>query len=365
MKDPRLKKLARVLVEYSTRVKRDDVVQIRMSGAAPLPLATEIQALCLQKGARLVDVQCEFPEIQRSFLDHASPRQIDHFPKHELDFMKKVDVYISIRGGENSKAFATVPPNVMSRRQKVLRPITDWRVGHTRWVVLIYPTEGMAQDAEMSLPEFEDFVFGACLRDWKKMSANQTRLRKRMAKAKEIRVTASDTDIRFTKKGLPAIKCDGVRNMPDGEVFTAPEKTSVEGHIVYNTPSLYQGREYKNVRLVFRKGRIVEAACDGDDAALETIFDTDPGARYAGEFSLGLNRGIRRPIKSILFDEKIGGSIHLTPGAAYEDCDNGNRSAVHWDLVKILTGDGEIRFDGELIQKNGRFVPEDLKPLNR
>jgi aminopeptidase len=365
MKDPRIEKLAKILVDYSTSVKKGDVVQIMITGAAPLPLAVAVHGLCLERGAAHVDVQCSFPEIQRSFYDHASAAQLAHFPKHELDFMKKVDVYIAIRGGENSKIFASVPAGTMTARQKVMRPIQDWRVRRTRWCVLIYPTEGMAQDAGMSFDEFEDFVYGACLIDWKRMSGNMAKLQRLMSKTKEVRIVASDTDLRFTKAGIPAVKCDGTRNMPDGEVYTAPARTSVEGHIQYNTPSQYQGREFNKVRLAFKHGKIVEATCDTDNEAIEAIFNTDEGARSIGEFSLGVNQGIQRPIKSILFDEKIGGSIHFTPGAAYDECDNGNRSAIHWDLVKILKGDGEIYFDGKLIQKDGRFVLPELKPLNK
>jgi len=365
MKDARIERLAGILVDYSTKVKRDDMVQLAVSGPAPLPLAKAIYTLCLKRGAAHVDVQCNFPEIRRAFFDHASPKQLEYFPKHELGFMKKVDVFIAIRGDENSKTLASVESKRIATRNKVLRPIQDWRVKHTRWCVLIYPTQGMAQDAGMSYDEFEDFVYGACLRDWRKMSANLTNLQKLMTKTKEVRVVASDTDIRLTKKGIPAIKCDGTRNMPDGEVFTAPNKTSVEGYIQYNTPSLYQGREFNNVRLEFKRGRIVAATCDKGQEALDVIFNTDAGARYVGEFSLGVNQGIQRAIKSILFDEKIGGSIHLTPGACYDECSNGNKSAVHWDLVKILRGDGEIYFDDRLVQKEGRFVLPELKALNR
>jgi aminopeptidase len=185
-----------------------------------------------------------------------------------------------------------------------------------------------------------------------------------MDRTKRIRIVAPDTDIAFSIDGLPGIKCDGRFNMPDGEVFTAPVRDSVQGHITYNCPSIYQGKEYNNVRFEFKDGRIVKASADGGlSAMLNKILDTDEGSRYIGEFALGINPGIRQPMRNILFDEKIFGSIHLTPGQAYDECDNGNRSAVHWDLVRILA-DGEIWFDDVLIQKNGRFVHKDLLQLN-
>ncbi|MCX7050160.1 MAG: aminopeptidase [Candidatus Sumerlaeota bacterium] len=368
MLDPRIEKLASIVVDYSTRVKKDDAVLIQFSGAAPLPLARAIYRRCLRRGAKLVDVRCQFPEINRDFYDCASQAQLSSFPQHELSFMKKVDVFIGIRGEENAKTLASVDSQRLLSRTKVMRPIQDYRVKHTRWVVMIYPTPAMAQDADMSLDEFEDFVFGACLRDWAGISAAMAKLEKRLTRAKQVRIKASDTDLRFAKKGIPAIKCDGQLNMPDGEVFTAPEKTSVEGFIQYNATSRNLGRDFNNVRLEFSKGRIIKASCSGGSEAqkaLDAIFNTDEGARYIGEFAIGVNQGIQRAIKSTLFDEKIGGSIHLTPGQCYDEAPNGNKSAIHWDLVKILNGDGELYLDGELIQQNGKFITADLKPLNK
>jgi aminopeptidase len=231
-------------------------------------------------------------------------------------------------------------------------------------VVTRYPTHAAAQEAGMSLDEYEDYLFSACCIDWNAESKKQARLKKLIDKTKEIRIVEPDTDLTFSIEDLPGIKCDGRLNMPDGEVFTAPVRDSVQGHITYNCPSIYQGKEFNGVRFEFKDGRIVKACAEaGMSGALNKILDTDEGARYIGEFSLGINPGIRRPMRNILFDEKIFGSIHFTPGQAYDECDNGNRSAVHWDLVRILS-DGEIRFDGVLIQKLGRFVHKDLLVLN-
>jgi len=248
--------------------------------------------------------------------------------------------------------------------QKLTKPLIDQRVKHTRWMVTRYPTHAAAQEAKMSLEEYEDYLFSACCIDWNAESKKQEKLKKLMDHTRKVRIVAPDTDIVFSIDGLPGIKCDGRFNMPDGEVFTAPVRDSVQGHIAYNCPSIYQGKEYNGVRFDFKDGKIVKAVAEGGlSAALNKILDTDEGARYIGEFALGINPGIRQPMRNILFDEKIFGSIHLTPGQAYDECDNGNRSAVHWDLVRILN-DGEIWFDDMLIQKNGRFVHKDLLQLN-
>jgi aminopeptidase len=185
-----------------------------------------------------------------------------------------------------------------------------------------------------------------------------------MDQADRVRIIASDTNLSFSIKGLPGIKCDGRFNMPDGEVFTAPLKTSVEGYITYNCPTLYQGKEFTGIRLEFSEGKIIKANAQGMDQQLNKILDTDEGGRYIGEFAIGVNPGIRVPMRNILFDEKIFGSIHFTPGQCYDECDNGNQSAVHWDMVKLLEGDGEIWFDDTLIQKSGRFVHPELLELN-
>jgi aminopeptidase len=216
----------------------------------------------------------------------------------------------------------------------------------------------------MSLEEYEDYILSACCIDWRAESRKQEKLKRLMDRTDRVRIRASDTDLSFSIKGLPGIKCDGRFNIPDDEVFTAPVRDSVEGYITYNCPSVYQGKEFPSVRLEFAEGRIVRADAGAMTADLNRILDTDEGARYIGEFALGVNPGIRRPMRNILFDEKIFGSIHFTPGQCYDECDNGNRSAVHWDLVKLLEGDGEIWFDDRLIQQSGRFIPKELQALN-
>lgn len=365
MRDPRIERLAEILVGYSTRVRRGDIVMIDFSGTRPLPLVEAIYCRCLALGARHVEYNFSSEELSRIFYNMAKGPQLSYFPRHRLEAMKGATVYIGVGGVENTQNYASAPLLAIVEREKVLRPIINRRLDHTRWVVTRYPTVGLAQDARMSLAEFEDFYFGACNIDWPAFSEKITHLLRRVKKTAVVRVKASDTDLEFSIKGIPSVKSEGFRNMPDGEVFTAPVKNSVQGHITYNIPTIYHGKEFDGVRLEFKDGRIIHASARaGSDKELNGILDADKGARYIGEFSLGLNKHICRPIKNILFDEKILGSIHFTPGQAYRNADNGNRSSIHWDMVKILKGDGEIYFDGELIQKNGRFVVRDLSGLN-
>jgi aminopeptidase len=340
------------------------VVLINAAGFEAMPLVKELYALCLKRGAKYVEYGFSVQEIDRNFYNLANKQQLDHFPQHKLDFYKTLTVYIGISAGNNSMVMANASQGAMVAYQKVTKPLIDQRVKHTRWCVTRYPTHAAAQEACMSLDEYEDYLFSACCIDWKAESKKQDKLKKIMDRTKNVRIIAPDTDLRFSIDGLPGIKCDGRFNMPDGEVFTAPVRESVQGHIRYNCPSIYQGKEYNGVRFEFKDGKIVKASADaGMSAALNKILDTDAGSRYVGEFAIGVNPGIRQPMRNILFDEKIFGSIHFTPGQAYDECDNGNRSAVHWDLVRILA-DGEIWFDDLLIQKKGRFVHNNLLDLN-
>jgi aminopeptidase len=353
-----------VLVNYSARVKKGDVVLISAAGTEAVPLVKELYRLCLAKGAKYVEYEFAIPEINRLFYNMANRRQISYFPQHRLDFMKQVTVFIAVAAADNSMVMASADQANMIAYARLTRPIVDQRVKHTRWVITRYPTHGGAQEARMSLEEYEDYVLSACCMDWSEESKKQERLKKLMDRTDRVRIVASDTDISFSIKGLPGIKCDGRYNIPDGEVFTAPVKDSVEGFIKYNCPTIYQGKEFTGVRFEFVKGQIVKAEADAMTDELNRVLDTDDGARYIGEFAIGVNPGIRKPMRNILFDEKIFGSIHFTPGQCYDECDNGNRSAVHWDLVKLLEGDGEIWFDGKLIQDRGRFVHKELIQLN-
>lgn len=363
MRDSRVLDMARVLVDYSTRIKKGDRVLISAAGFEAAPLVKEVYALCLQRGADYVEYSFQDQEIDRQFFNNASKRQLACFPQHKLDFYKTLTAYIGISAGQNSMVYANADMRAMVNYQKVTRPLVDQRVRHTKWVVTRYPTHGAAQEARMSLEEYEDYLFGACCIDWAAESKKMEKLKRYMDKTDRVRLVAPDTDLRFSIKGIQGIKCDGRFNMPDGEVFTAPVRESVEGYITYNCPTVYQGKEFNGIRLDFKEGRIVKADAGPMTAVLNRILDTDTGARYIGEFAVGVNPKITTPMRNILFDEKIFGSIHFTPGQAYDEADNGNRSAVHWDMVRLMQ-DGEIWFDDVLIQKGGRFVHQALLELN-
>jgi len=277
-----------------------------------------------------------------------------------------MQAYIAVRGTHNASEGADIPSERQALFARTLRPVLNHRVNKTKWVVLRWPHPSMAQAANMSTEAFEEFFFRVCTLNYRKMAKAMQPLERRMAKAKKVHLKSPGTDLTFSIKGIGSQGCAGLRNIPDGEVFSCPIKDSVEGVIQFNTPTVYNGAKFENIRLKFQKGRIIQAT-GSDSKRLNAILDTDPGARYIGEFSLGFNPHILNPMCDILFDEKIAGSLHFTPGQAYEECDNGNRSAVHWDMVLIQRpdwGGGEVWFDGELIRKNGLFVPRDLRPLN-
>ena len=304
--------------------------------------------------------------VNRALALEASDRQLNLMASHELARMKKMNAYIAVRGSHNITELADVPPDNMQLIGKKMRRVQDQRVKKTKWVVLRWPTPSMAQLAGMSTEAFEDFYFGVCTLDYRKLQPGMKTLKGLMEKTDRVEIKGPGTDLRFSIKGIPAIICGGDRNIPDGEVFTAPVKDSVEGQITFNAPSIYQGTAFDGVRLEFKRGKIVDAS-SSETEKLNKILDSDPGARYIGEFSLGFNQRVFQPMRDILFDEKIAGSFHFTPGQAYEEADNGNRSQVHWDMVNIQRpdyGGGEIHFDGKLIRKNGEFLAKQLRSLN-
>jgi aminopeptidase len=285
---------------------------------------------------------------------------------HELARMKKMNAYIAMRGSHNITELADVPAEKMQLIGKKMRPVQDQRVKRTKWVVLRWPTPSMAQLAGMSTEAFEEFFFDVCTLDYRKLQPGMKALKGLMERTDRVHIKGPGTDLNFSIKGIPAVICGGDRNIPDGEVFTAPVKESVEGQLTFNAPSIYQGTAFDGIQLNFKRGKIVEASSN-ETKKLNKILDSDGGARYIGEFSLGFNPRVLQPMRDILFDEKIAGSFHFTPGEAYEEADNGNRSQVHWDMVSIQRpdyGGGEIYFDGKLVRKNGEFLPKQLRSLN-
>jgi aminopeptidase len=365
MHDPRVDQLARQLVRYSTQVKKGDLVWIDCFDVPSYVPVALIRAVVEAKGKPVVKLHDT--TVSRELMIHADEEQYDILAENNLELMKQMDCYIAVRGSHNITESSDVPADKMKMVTAKLRPLQNERVNNTRWCVLRWPTPSMAQQAGMSTQAFEDFYFRVCLLDYAALIPAMTALKKLMDKTKEVHITGPGTDLRFSLKGLKGIACGGRHNIPDGECFSAPVKDSVEGTIRYNAPTIYQGIAFDNVELEFAKGKIVKATAN-NTGAINKIFDSDEGARYIGEFAIGFNREIKEPMRDILFDEKIAGSFHFTPGQAYEGvADNGNRSQVHWDLVCIQRpeyGGGEIRFDGKLIRKDGKFVLPELKPLN-
>jgi aminopeptidase len=307
-------------------------------------------------------------KIMREMIRQQGEEQAIAWAANDSALMEKMQCYIGVRGGNNSTEFSDIPQDKLTQYMRLYsEPVhSRLRVAKTRWVVLRYPSEGMAQQAGMSTEGFEAYYFNVCCLDYAKMSKAMDPLADLMASTDRVRLVAKDTDISFSIQGLPAIKCDGLLNIPDGEVFSAPVRNSVNGRITYNTPALHNGFTYENISFLFKDGKIIEAT-GNNTKQINEIMDMDEGARYVGEFSLGVNPYITKPMKDTLFDEKIAGSIHFTPGSAYDECFNGNKSALHWDLVLIMTpeyGGGEIWFDGKLIRKDGRFVLRELECLN-
>jgi aminopeptidase len=364
MTDPRYAKLAKLLIEYSTELKKGDKALLDMIDV-PDEFTVELMRAVRAVGATPI-VEVRHTRITREVLKDTNDKHAALVRDIEMFRMKKMQAYIAIRGSANASETSDVPSDKMSMYSRVMRPVLNYRVNKTRWVVLRWPSPSMAQAASMSTEAFENLYFDVCTMDYKKMAKAMVPLEKRMKKADHVHLKAPGTDLTFSIKGIGAKMCKGDRNIPDGEVFSCPVKNSVNGYITFNTPTIYSGTKFENVHLEFKDGKIIKATAN-NTKRLNEILDTDAGARYIGEFSLGFNPYIQNPMCDILFDEKIAGSLHFTPGQAYEVCDNGNRSAVHWDMVLIQRpewGGGEVWFDGELIRKDGMFVPKDLKPLN-
>jgi len=365
MHDPRFDKLAKLLVEYSTRLKRNESVLIETFDV-PDEMTVALVRAARRAGATPF-VQIQRSRVNRELALNATERQLDQTAVHELARMKRMDAYIAIRGSNNITELSDVSAEQMKLVAKKMRPVTDHRVQKTKWVVLRWPSPSMAQLAGMSSEAFEDFYFDVCTLDYRKLQPGMKALKKLMDKTDRVEIKGPGTDLRFSIKGIGAVICGGDRNIPDGEVFSCPVKDSVQGHVSFNAPTIYQGIAFDSIRLEFRDGKVIKASGNSTEK-LNRILDSDPGARYIGEFSLGFNPHVLHPMRDILFDEKIAGSFHFTPGQAYEEADNGNRSQVHWDMVSIQRpdyGGGEIYFDGKLVRQNGDFVSSSLRSLNR
>lgn len=366
MIDPRNTQLANNLINYSCELKEGEKVLIESNGMES-PLVTElIKEAYKVKAVPFLAVNNS--ESKRELLMGATKEQLELMGKYEAIRMKDMDAYIGIRANKNSSELSDVPEEKMNLYNKHIfsEVHSKIRIKSTKWCVLRYPTPSLAQDADMSTEAFEDFYYNVCNLDYSKMSVAMDSLVNLMNKTDKVRLVGPGTDLTFSIKDIPAIKCDGKLNIPDGEVYTAPVKNSINGTLAYNTPSIYNGFAFNEIKFEFKDGKIVNATAN-DTERINAVLDTDDGARYVGEFAIGVNPYILHPMKDTLFDEKIAGSIHFTPGNSYDDAPNGNHSAIHWDLVLIQRADyggGEIYFDDVLIRKDGLFVIDELKILN-
>jgi aminopeptidase len=365
--DPRITKQAKILVDYSLKVKPKDNVVI-ISDFEAKPLVLEIYKYLIKRKAGEVRLKFSNYEFEEAFFRNATKTQIEHFPEVEMEEMKKIDCYIRIGSSANLRGLTGVDAAKISSRTKTLRPILDYRVEKTRWVVTKYPTNAQAQEAGMSLSEYADFVYKAINGvDWVNLYRKQENLRKLVDRTSEVHIVGEGTDLRLNISGRKAVNSAGENNMPSGEVFTSVVENSPSGFITYTYPALFQGREFHSVKLEFKNGKVVKAQAEKGEADLNEILDTDKGARFIGELGIGNNFKIKRFTKDILFDEKIGGTIHIALGKGYKETKSANESAIHWDMIKDLRGGrrlgeasgpegGELWFDDKLVQKNGRWL---------
>jgi aminopeptidase len=365
--DPRHTKLADLLVNFSCNVQPGEKVLIETYDT-PVEFIDEIvKSVYRADGIPLLEIK--YNSLLRTLLAGATKESLAALRDTELHRMKNMDAFIGVRGILNAKELSDLPSEKNQLwGTEIFQPVHgNERVPNTKWVVLRYPTPAMAMMADMSTEEFEKYYFNVTASvDYEKMSNMMDPAAEFIRNADQVHITGEGTDLKFSIKGIGAVKCDGHRNIPDGEVYSCPIRNSVNGTISYNTPSSYHGFTFKDIKFTFKDGKIVEATSN-DTERINKVLDTDDGARYIGEFALGCNPYINFAMDETLFDEKIGGSFHFTPGNAYDDTDNGNKSAVHWDLVCIQTpeyGGGEIRIDGELIRKDGVFVHPAFVGLN-
>jgi aminopeptidase len=354
MVDPRAVKLADILVNYSIKVKKGDVIQVS-GGVEAQPLIIEVCKNILLKGA-VPYLTVQMPGFAFNYYKYATEEMLKIYPKIAEFTAKEIAGSIGIGTEYNTKELTTIDSKKLTIRRKITKPISEIHLKKNNWVICEYPTNALAQDAEMSLDEFEDFAYGATNLDWAEESKKQDELKKILDKGKRVRIIGKDTDIQFSIKGRTAIKCDGHRNMPDGEVFMAPVETDITGHVAYSFPAIRDGKEVDGIRLSFEKGRVVKYSATKNESLLKAAIETDKGSNTLGEFGVGVNFGIKKFIKQILFDEKIGGTIHLALGMAYKEGGGKNDSAIHWDMIKDLKDGGEIWVDDKLIQKNGKFT---------
>lgn len=365
MKDQRNEVLANILLTYSVDLQPGEKIMLEIRGRETLELAKET----IKQATQLGGVPFWYyndSSVTRRFVQDASEAQFEAFGELHLKLMKECDAWLGLYAPDNPFEFADVQADQMTLYMRLYADPVQLkeRVTNTKWCLLTFPTNSMAQLGEMSKEAYEDLYYNVCCLNYAKMSKAMDHLVDLMERADRVRIVGPGTDLSFSIEGLPVVKCDGKENIPDGEVFTAPVRESINGHITFNTPALERGFLFNDIRLEFAAGKVVDASCQGRTDKLNEILDTDEGARYTGEFALGVNPFIHRVMNDALFDEKIAGSLHLALGQCGRETPNGNDSAIHWDIVLMQTeeyGGGELYFDGELIRKDGKFVDEELE----
>jgi aminopeptidase len=355
--DPRWSQLAEILVNYSTGTRRDDRLLITMTEPETFPLTLAVYEQAVRAGA-FPQVQFASAYLERALLLHGSDDLVGRVPDLELQGMEWADVYVGLRGASNPHELAGIPPERLAAHRRALGAISARRNERTRWVLTRVPNKSLAQQAGMSLEEMLRFYFNATLRDWEAEARRHAAIRDVFQAATRVRITGRDTDLTFSTAGRSYVAGDGHINMPDGEVYTAPVDDSAQGAIAFEFPASFAGQMVAGIRLELRDGEVVRATAERGEALLQQALAIDAGARRLGEFGVGVNFGIDRFVGDILFDEKIGGTIHLALGRAYTECGGSNASALHWDLVKDLRTEGTIELDGQVVFASGRFLIE-------
>lgn len=356
-------RLADILVNHSVKAKKGEIVRISC-GEQAKPLALAVFREALRAGAHPL-LSVGFDDAQRIFFEEASDAQIAHLPPTKRYEAKRIDADIVIVAPGNTRALSHIPPKKLADKRKATRPISEIVLRRVRWVLTNFPTESLAQETDRSLPEYEKLYYRAVDQDWAAMEKMFLRAKKILEKSARVRIVGKDTDLSFSIKGRKAIPCAGDCNMPDGEIFTAPVESSTEGKIYYEFPAIYGGREVSGIRLTFRKGKVVEAFADKNESILKEMLAADPGARILGEFGIGANAGVTDFTRDILLDEKMGGTIHLAIGRSYPESGGKNVSAVHWDMIKDLRGEGELYLDGRPVLRTGHLFGKVLPGMKR
>jgi aminopeptidase len=360
--EAQVRRLAGILVNHSVKAKKGEIVRISCGDLAR-PLALEVYREVLRAGAHPL-LAVGFEDAQRIFFEEATDAQIAHLPPTKLYEAKRIDADIVIVAPGNTRSLSHIPPKKLADKRKATKAISEIVLRRVRWVLTNYPTEALAQETDRSLQEYEKLYYRAVDQDWAAMKRMFLRAKRILERTGTVRIVGRDTDLSFSIKGRTAIPCAGEYNMPDGEIFTAPEEGSTEGKIYYEFPAIYGGREVAGIRLTFRKGKVVDASAEKNEGILKDMLAADPGARVLGEFGIGANAGVSSFTRDILLDEKMGGTIHLAIGRSYPESGGRNDSAVHWDMIKDLRDTGELYLDGKPVLRTGHLfgkVPAGMK----